>query len=178
MKRGLMLFFAALLAISLLSGCSRDQRATDAGNHAKTLVENFKKNQDSLQEGERRMFRAEAEAHVTTHFRWDTERVATGPMERNAAIAEVARLADVRVAKLKEIDMRVQGMKDAYEYTLKDLLGAQALFEKIEEYDKASSFNFFGLFGSGSKVDPPAKVVPVNLNPAQPPKLSIPPVLE
>jgi hypothetical protein len=177
MKRAILLILGALVLLGGLTGCARDERAVKAEQHAKNLIENFAKNQNILQEGERRMYRAEAESHVTTHFKWDVERISNSPIERTAAIAEVSRLADVRVAKLKEVEARVQGMKDAYELTLKDLVGARALYEKLEEYNKASSFNFFGLFGAGSRVEPPAEIVPVDLNPPQPPKFSAP-VLE
>jgi hypothetical protein len=132
MKRAILLILGALVLLGGLTGCARDERAVKAEQHAKNLIENFAKNQNILQEGERRMYRAEAESHVTTHFKWDVERISNSPIERTAAIAEVSRLADVRVAKLKEVEARVQGMKDAYELTLKDLVGARALYQQLQ----------------------------------------------
>jgi len=165
------LSFFSILALLILAGCARDEAAKAAGKGAKDRIENYAKNQDLIHFGEQKAFEIEAKSHLDTKFEWSAEKV------QNIATADKTITPAEIVSKMKtnaytwrdgyiKVDGKVKAVRDIIAYSKKDLLGAQSLFDSIERYNDASSFNIFGLFTKdkpGAPVEPP-----INLTPAVP----------
>lgn len=189
----------AVLALTLLVGCARDERVKDAEKHAAARVENFAKNQSVIHDGVREHWRSEAKAHIDTKHDWTLDKLEVNA-ERGAFIEKLLRTvnpasipadlanfktytpteiiaaakktSDLRVKLYADVDAIVNKDKEVEAYTQRDLQVWRELNAKIDEYNKASSFNFFGLFGKGSVVEPPAAVpAPVSLTPNPEPPL-------
>ena len=154
-----------------LTGCARDEAAKKAGDGAKARIENYAKNQDLIHFGEQKAYEIEAKAHLDTKFMWSAEKVtniATADKTITPAeiVAKMVANADARRDGYIKVEQKVKSVRDLIAYSQKDLHGAQALFDSIERYNDASSFNIFGLF---TKTPPePAVEPPINLTPAVP----------
>lgn len=195
----------AVLMLTLFTGCTRDARVTEAEKHATDRVENFAKNQEIVHDGVREAWRREAKAHTDTKHDWTLDKLEVNA-ERGAFLERLARTvnpaaipadmanfkaytpteiiaaakktSDLRVKIYGDIDSIVNKDKEVEVFTQRDLQVWRELNQKIAEYNKASSFNFFGLFGGGSVVETPAVPAPVSIdkNPEPPLKAEIVPI--
>lgn len=157
--------------ILFLTGCGNSVAVKKAGEGAKNRIENYAKNQDLIHFGEQKAYEIEAKAHLDTKFMWSAEKVtniATADKSITPAeiVSKMVANADARRDGYIKVESKVKDVRTLIAYSQKDLHGAQALFESIERYNDASSFNIFGLFTKA----PPEPVVepPINLIPAVP----------
>lgn len=175
MKQALYAFSVALLM--LLTGCTTDPRILEAKRGADARVENFAKNQAIIHDGVREHWRREAKAHVDTKHDWTLDKLETRAvktaMTPEQIIADAKKTSDLRVKLYADVDAIVDKDKEVEEYTKKDIHNWRALNAKIDEYHKASSFNFFGLFGKGAQVAPAAPEPPAAIELTPPLKAEV-----
>lgn len=161
----------------LLCGCSTDPRIVEAKKGADARVENFAKNQSIIHDGVREHWRKEAKAHVDTKHDWTLDKLETRAVKTSMTpeqiIADAKKTSDLRVKLYADVDVIVDQDKAVEEYTKKDLNAWRALNTKIDEYHKASSFNFFGLFGKGAVVEPPVVTPPAAIEVSPPLKAEV-----
>lgn len=165
------ILFLCAIALMFLSGCARDVAAKKAADGAKDRIENYAKNQDLIHFGEQKAYEIEAKSHLDTKFMWSAEKVtniATADKTITPAeiVSKMVANADARRDGYIKVEGKTKAVRELVSNSKKDLLGAQALFDSIERYNDASSFNIFGLF---TKTQPePVVEPPINLIPAIP----------
>lgn len=168
-------YIALAFVFVMLCGCTTDERIIAAKKGADARVENFAKNQAIIHDGVREHWRKEAKAHVDTKHDWTLDKLETRAVKTNMTpeqiIADAKKTSDLRVKLYSDVDAIVDQDKQVEEYTKKDLNAWRSLNSKIDEYHKASSFNFFGLFGKGAAVEPPVVEQPATIEKTPEPPL-------